>query len=215
VRNLRSDLVVPVDELEVPSKGSRTLRLLPMLLPAVIFLGVLAFGLLRSAPDTGAGSEAPQFDLPKLDGEGRISSSDLRGGPVVLNFWGSWCAPCREEAPLLERAWREYRGDGVVFLGVNIKDAESDARKFVEEFDMTYPVVRDTDLDLASDLGVYGLPETFFIDDEWRLLATSTAQQIGEEGNTVVLGAISEEQLRSNVEILIRRAAGNKGGAEP
>jgi hypothetical protein len=97
----------------------------------------------------------------------------------------------------------------------NLRSDLVDARKFVEEFDMTYPVVRDTDLDLASDLGVYGLPETFFIDDEWRLLATSTAQQIGEEGNTVVLGAISEEQLRSNVEILIRRAAGNKGGADP
>jgi cytochrome c biogenesis protein CcmG/thiol:disulfide interchange protein DsbE len=183
-------------------------RLLLTLLPAVGFLGLLTFGLLRSAPsDTGAGSKAPQFDLPKLDGEGTTSSSDLRGRPVVLNFWASWCAPCREEAPLLERAWREYRGDGVVFLGVNIKDAESDARRFVEQFDITYPVVRDENLDLSTDLGVYGLPETFFIDHEWRLLATSSTQQIGEEGNTVVLGAISEEQLRSNVEILIRRAA--------
>jgi hypothetical protein len=94
-----------------------------------------------------------------------------------------------------------------VFLGVNIKDTESDARRFVEEFDITYPVVRDTDLHLASDLGVYGLPETFFIDHEWRLLASSSTEQVGEEGSTVVLGAISEEQLRSNVEILIRRAA--------
>jgi cytochrome c biogenesis protein CcmG/thiol:disulfide interchange protein DsbE len=199
--------VVPVEEQAVPRNRSRARRLLLMLLPAVIFVGVLAYGLLHSAPDTGAGSEAPQFDLPKLDGEGRISSSDLHGRPVVLNFWASWCAPCREEAPRLERTWREYRGDGVVFLGVNIKDTESDARRFVEEFDITYPVVRDTDLHLASDLGVYGLPETFFIDHEWRLLASSSTEQVGEEGSTVVLGAISEEQLRSNVEILIRRAA--------
>lgn len=199
--------MLPVDELAVARKGSRTRRLLLMLVPAVIFLGVLAFGLLRSAPNTGAGSKAPEFDLPKLIGEGRISGSDLSGRPVVLNFWASWCAPCREEAPLLERAWREYRGDGITFLGVNIKDTESDARKFIEEFDITYPTVRDTNLELATDLEVYGLPETFFIDDEWRLLATSPTRQIGEEANTVVLGAISEEQLRSNVEILIRRAA--------
>jgi cytochrome c biogenesis protein CcmG, thiol:disulfide interchange protein DsbE len=207
VRDLGDDAVVPVDELAVPRKGSRTRRLLLMLFPAVIFVGLLAFGLLRSAPDAGPGSEAPQFVLPRLDGEGQVSSSDLLGRPVVLNFWASWCAPCREEAPLLERAWREYRGHGVSFLGVNIKDAESHARRFVEEFDITYPVVRDTELDLAGDLGVYGLPETFFIDDEWRLLATSPTQQIGEEGNTAVLGAISEDQLRSSVEILIRRAA--------
>jgi cytochrome c biogenesis protein CcmG/thiol:disulfide interchange protein DsbE len=200
--------VVPVDELADPRKRSRARQLLLMLLPAVAFVGLLAFGLLRSAPsDTAAGSKAPQFELPRLGGEGSISSSDLHGRPVVLNFWASWCAPCREEAPLLEKAWREYRSDGVVILGVNIKDSESDARRFVEEFDVTYPVVRDTNLDLATDLGVHGLPETFFIDHEWRLLATSTTEQVGEEGSTVVLGAISEEQLRSNVEILIRRAA--------
>jgi hypothetical protein len=99
-------------------------------------------------------------------------------------------------------------------LGVNIKDAQSDARKFVEEFDITYPVVRDLELDLSTDLGVQGLPETFFIDHEWRLLGTSSTEQIGEEGDTVVLGAISKEQIRSNVEILIRRAAAEKGDTE-
>jgi len=199
--------VVPVDELAVPRSRSKARRLLLMLLPAVAFVGLLVFGLVRSAPSgTRAGSEAPSFELPELEGR-TISSSDLRGRPVVLNFWASWCTPCREEAPLLEKTWQDYRSDGVVLLGVNIKDSESDARRFVEEFDITYPVVRDENLDLATDLGVYGLPETFFVDHEWRLLATSTGEQVGEEGNTVVLGAISEEQLRSNVEILIRRAA--------
>jgi cytochrome c biogenesis protein CcmG, thiol:disulfide interchange protein DsbE len=209
--------VVPIDELDGPPKRRSPLRRLALtLVPAVTFVVLLGMGLLRSAPsDVGAGSEAPEFDLPRLDGEGTISSDDLRGQPVVLNFWASWCAPCREESPLLERAWREYRREGVVFLGVNIKDAESDAKRFVAEFDVTYPMVRDENLDLSTDLGVQGLPETFFIDHEWRLLGASTTQQIGEEGDTVVLGAISEEQLRSNVEILIRRAAANKGDAEP
>jgi cytochrome c biogenesis protein CcmG/thiol:disulfide interchange protein DsbE len=208
--------VVPVDELIEPStRPSRVRRVALMLIPAVAFVVLLGIGLFRSAPsDVSAGSEAPAFDLPRLDGEGAISSDDLVGRPVVLNFWASWCAPCREEAPLLERSWREYRREGVVFLGVNIKDGQSDARRFVEEFDITYPMVRDANLDLSTDLGVQGLPETFFVDHEWRLLGTSSTQQIGEEGDTVVLGAISEEQLRSNVEILIRRAAAEKGDTE-
>jgi cytochrome c biogenesis protein CcmG, thiol:disulfide interchange protein DsbE len=209
--------VVPVDELvEPPTRRYRLGRVALTLVPAVAFVALLGVGLLRSSPsNTTAGSKAPEFDLPRLDGKSTISSNDLRGQPVVLNFWASWCAPCREEASLLERAWREYRREGVVFLGVNIKDAESDARRFVEEFDITYPVVRDRDLVLATDLGVHGLPETFFVDHEWRLLGASGTQRIGEEGDTVVLGAISEEQLRSNVEILIRRAATERGDAEP
>jgi cytochrome c biogenesis protein CcmG/thiol:disulfide interchange protein DsbE len=209
--------VVPIDELDGPPKRRSPLRRVALtLVPAVAFVVLLGVGFLRSAPsDVSAGSEAPEFDLPRLDGEGTISSDDLRGQPVVLNFWASWCAPCREEAPLLERAWREYRGEGVVFLGVNIKDGQSDARRFVEEFDTTYPMVRDANLDLSTELGVRGLPETFFVDHEWRLLGTSSTQQIGEEGDTVVLGAISKEQLRSNVEILIRRAAAENGDGGP
>jgi cytochrome c biogenesis protein CcmG/thiol:disulfide interchange protein DsbE len=209
--------VGPVDEIVEPARRrSRLRRVALTLVPAVAFMVLLGVGLLRSTPsDVSAGSEAPAFDLPRLDGEGSISSADLRGRPVVLNFWASWCAPCREEAPLLERAWRDYRREGVVFLGVNIKDAQSDARRFVREYDITYPMIRDLELDLSTDLGVQGLPETFFIDHEWRLLGTSSTQQIGEEGDTVVLGAISEDQLRSNVEILIRRAAAEKGDAEP
>jgi hypothetical protein len=95
----------------------------------------------------------------------------------------------------------------VVFLGVNIKDAESDARRFVEEFDITYPSVRDLDQSLTRDFGVKGLPETFFVDHRWTFIGAISGAKTGDQLGTVILGAISEEELVSNVEILIRRAA--------
>nr|MBA3430286.1 TlpA family protein disulfide reductase [Actinomycetota bacterium] len=151
------------------------------------------------------GSPAPEFELPKLDG-GSLSSRELKGHPVVLNFWASWCIPCREEAPVLERTWRAYRDQGVIFVGVNIRDAESSAKEFVDEFNITYPVVRDVNLELERELGLTGLPETYFIDDEWRFVSNVSGAGQGRQQGSVILGAISEEQLVTNVETLIRRA---------
>lgn len=122
----------------------------------------------------------------------------------------SWCLPYREEAPLLERTWRQYRDDGVIFLGVNIKDAESDAEAFVEEFDITYPVLRDLDQELTRSFGVRGLPETFFVDHEWRFVGTESGAQRGQQQGTVILGAITEDQLLTNLDVLVRRAAGSR-----
>lgn len=107
---------------------------------------------------------------------------------------------------MLERAWKEYRDDGVVFLGVNIKDAESDAMAFVREFGITYPNVRDLDQGLTRDFGIKGLPETFFIDHRWTFLGAVSGDRTGDQQGTVVLGAISESELISNIEVLIRRA---------
>jgi cytochrome c biogenesis protein CcmG, thiol:disulfide interchange protein DsbE len=198
--------VVPLDELTEKREPSKARRVVLLLVPAVAFVALLAFGVLRSGPQAETGSLAPEFDLPTLEGDSTLSSDELKGKPVVMNFWASWCAPCREEAPLLERTWREYRKEGVLFVGINIRDSLTDARRFVEEFDITYPVVRDESLRLANDLGVYGLPETFFVDHKWRLLATVAGQSQDDQRRTVVLGAISEGQLRTEVEILIRRA---------
>ncbi len=200
--------MVPVDELNGVRPRRRLRRVLLTLVPALAFLALLVFGVLKSSPsETGAGSTAPEFELPTLAGGRVVRSEDLRGRPVVVNFWASWCVPCREEAPLLQTAWETYRSRGVVFLGVNIRDSESDARRFVEEFGITYPIVQDVRSELSKKLKVTGLPETFFIDHEWRFVASASGQARGEREGTVVLGAISEEQLTSNVEILIRRAA--------
>jgi cytochrome c biogenesis protein CcmG/thiol:disulfide interchange protein DsbE len=199
----------PADD---PRRRSTLFRLTVALVPALAFIAVLWIGLARSGSETESGSAAPSFELPRLDGNGVLTDEDLRGNPVVINFWASWCIPCREEAPLLEKTWRTYRDQGVVVLGVNIKDAESDARRFVKEFDITYPVVRDLDQSLTRAFGVKGLPETFFIDHRWTFMgAVSGARIGGQQGGTVILGAIAEDELVSNVEVLLRRAG---SGAE-
>jgi peroxiredoxin len=151
-----------------------------------------------------AGAEqVPDFDLPLLRG-GRLSSEELRGSPVVLNFFASWCAPCREEAPLLERTWREYRDRGVRIVGVNIKDTERSAKHFVDRYDITYPVVRDEDAALARSLDVYGLPQTFFVDEDWRLLTSARGRRLGEgRGQVAQLGAIDRADLSRHIEALL------------
>ena len=113
---------------------------------------------------------------------------------------------------MLERAWREYRDQGVMFVGVNIKDSATDATEFVDRFDITYPIVRDEREELARKLGVYGIPETFFIDHEWRFMASVAGSEQAERQGTVVLGAISENQLFDNLELLVRRAGNERQG---
>jgi len=191
---------------DVPRRRSRAFRVAVTLVPALAFIGVLWIGLARTGSQTEPGSSAPSFELPVLDGSGVLTDEDLRGKPVVINFWASWCIPCREEAPLLEKTWRAYRDQGVVILGVNIQDAKSDAKRFVEEFGITYPIVRDLDQSLTRDFGVKGLPETFFVDHRWTFIGAIPGAKTGDQQGTVILGAISEDELISNIEILIRRA---------
>ena len=199
-------MLVPLDELETKSRP-RWLRVTVALVPAIAFMALLWFGLMRSSSKATVGNTAPEFELPSVTTGEMISSDDLKGRPVVVNFWASWCIPCREEAPLLERAYREYRDDGVIFLGVNIKDARGDAQDFIEEFGITYPNVRDVDQQLTRPFGVIGLPETFFLDHDWTFFGTIKGDQTAEQEGTVVRGAISEQELVTNVDLLVRRAA--------
>jgi cytochrome c biogenesis protein CcmG/thiol:disulfide interchange protein DsbE len=108
---------------------------------------------------------APDFILDLMDG-GQLLMSELVGRPVVINFWASWCTPCRAEAAGFERTWRGYEGRGVVFVGIDIQDSEADARSYLEEFNVTYPNGRDENGKITVDYGVVGLPVTFFVSKE-------------------------------------------------
>ena len=115
-----------------------------------------------------AGQPAPDFTLDLFDG-GTLRLSDLRGRWVVLNFWASWCPPCREEMPDLQKAYEAFRDRGVVFVGIAMADAPEDARRFAEEVGITYPVGLDETGEIALAYRVFGLPTTLFVDPEGRV----------------------------------------------
>jgi cytochrome c biogenesis protein CcmG/thiol:disulfide interchange protein DsbE len=189
------------EEIQERGLGSRLATLVPIL----VLLGLLAYGTLLVADTRRPATETvPEFELPLLGG-GTISNEDLEGTPVVVNFWASWCTPCREEAPMLEELWQEHKHH-VLFLGVNTKDNELGAKDFVEQFGITYPIALDPNEELVGELDVFGLPQTFFIDHEGRFIGSPTTEGIGEEGDTVVLGAITEKTLREKIAELMERA---------
>jgi len=131
--------------------------------------------------------QAPSFTLPLLDG-GTITLEDLRGKVVFLNFWASWCPPCRAEARTLEAAWQRYKDRGIVFLGIDIQDTVQDARAFLKEFGITYVNAWDASGEIAIEYGVWGIPETFFIDREGRI----TFKQVGALGWPIITAKLDE-----------------------
>ena len=130
---------------------------------------------------------APSFDLPLLDG-GRLDSAALRGRPVVLNFWASWCGPCEDEAPILQAASKRH--PGLVVLGVNAQDFEGDARRFVKRQRLTYSNVRDGSGALLERFGVSGFPETWFIDRDGRLTQPPVQGAITERALADAIAAL-------------------------
>ncbi len=147
-----------------------------VMLPVLLVLALLAFATLRHQQTLAIGAalargETPPIpDLTLLAFDGPpVSLRGLAGHPVILNFWASWCIPCRDEAPLLERTWQEFRSQGLIVLGVDTQDLETPARAFLKEFRITYPNVRDPDGSVGRQFGTTGVPETFFIDRKGRI----------------------------------------------
>ena len=106
---------------------------------------------------------APDFQVPGLDG-GCIELADFRGRPVVVNFWASWCTPCREEFPLLKEANERYSDEGLQIIGVSYRDIDDDARRFAEDEGANWLLGFDEDDEIAKAYGVRPIPQTFFID---------------------------------------------------
>jgi len=115
-------------------------------------------------------SPAPDFTLPDLE-RGKVSLKDFRGKLLILNFWASWCVPCREEMPAMERLYQKYRDQGFVILGVNLKDDKKSAIAFVKELKITFPIAFDPAGEVGLLYGAWGLPATYLIDTKGIALA--------------------------------------------
>lgn len=164
----------------------------------------IAWTLYSRAPEKGAqalqmpaspreGFFAPDFSLGLLEG-GEVTLSELRGKPVVINVWASWCPPCRAEMPTLEKSYRIYKEMGVVVIGVNTtyQDSEKDAAAFVKEFGLTFPIALDRDGVVSKNYLITGLPTTFFIDSQ------------GIIRTVIVGGPMSEAVIQTNIEALLK-----------
>lgn len=174
-------------------------RWLPWAAPVAVVpvLLLLAYGFRtdpRAPSKALVGRPAAPFALTTFGGEPIVLEA-LRGRIVVINFWASWCYPaCYEEAPALERAWRRYQDRGVAFVGIDIQDKEEPARRFIAQFGLSFPNAPDPAGRVMVDYGVYGVPETFFIDRQGRI-----------RGKHV--GAATDELLAAEIDRLLREPA--------
>jgi len=156
---------------------------------------VLALGFRRDPHDikTGTvGRQAPTFDLERLDGRGRIRLDDYRGRVVVLNFWASWCIPCKQENPELASVWERYRKTDVVLIGIVYQDSPDAAREYTERLGNTWPSGIDADGRTAIAYGVFGIPETYFIGPDGVIAGRH-------------IGAIDQETLITGIEAIRQR----------
>jgi cytochrome c biogenesis protein CcmG, thiol:disulfide interchange protein DsbE len=141
----------------------------------VALLGLLAWKIAQDESEVtsqlsrGGTPAAPAFTLERLDGKGDLSLDSLRGKTLVLNFWASWCGPCKDETPLLQEAWGRWRDKGVVFLGIDVKDFRGDAKDFLARYGVTYPNVYDGKGSTVGRYGVTGFPETYFVDADGKV----------------------------------------------
>lgn len=165
------NLLLPDSEQPTPRGGlglGSIILLLGIIMVAVIF-GLALARRNVTRPESGP---APDFTLTALDGS-QIHLADLKGKVVVVNFWASWCGPCRQEAPALQTVWEQYKDKGVVVLGVAYTDVESKARDFIAEYGQSYPNGLDFGTKISDMYHITGVPETYFINRKGEVAETS------------------------------------------
>lgn len=159
-----------------------------VVLAVLAVVGLLVFGLAsKGSSRLVEGDAAPTAALPLLDGDGSESLADYRGKWVLVNFWASWCPPCRAETPALEEFQQRHGGPRFTVLGIDTQDLSDDAQAFVERFGLSYPQLRDGNGDTADEYGTTGVPETFLIDPAGKI-------------RLAVPGTVDEDYLREEVE---------------
>lgn len=146
----------------------KALKVITMVLVSIVALsGVLLPGCTGSGSTSGQGPEigktAPGFTLKGLDGQ-EVSLSDLRGKPVLLNFWASWCGPCRLEMPFLQQIYEKWTGEGLVLLAVNLQEDQNTVQEFVRNGGFTFPILLSPGNEVPLAYNIRGIPATFFID---------------------------------------------------
>lgn len=169
-------------------RRNRWIQLGAVLVGVALLAVLLTFGLSRDPTVIRSpliGRMAPDFALRTLDGSGMVRLSDLRGQVVVINFWASWCAPCRVEHPDLAGLWQRYRDRGMVLIGIAFQDRLAASRTYLREVGGDWPQLSDPGSRTALAFGVYGVPETYVIGTDGRV----ASKHIGP----VDFGGLSEE----------------------
>lgn len=164
-------------------------------------IGLLVYGVASEKRDRsideavarGEREPAPNIELPPLGGGEERSLEDWRGQVVVLNYWASWCEPCRRESPLLERWHKRISKRGGTVLGVDVLDVTSDGQDFIEEYGLTYPQLRDAEGATTDDFGLVAYPETYVIDREGRIVAVKRGEVDDKFLRSFVLPLLEEE----------------------
>jgi cytochrome c biogenesis protein CcmG/thiol:disulfide interchange protein DsbE len=177
---------------EQGSRGSISPAWLAAGAVTLLVLALLAYALVaKPSAVPKAGEPVPDFQMVALDGT-KMDIAAQAGRVVVVNFFASWCEPCREEAAALEASWKGYQDSGVQFYGIAYKDVDSRAQKFLEEFGVTYPSAVDPANRTARAYGVTGVPETFIVDQQGRL-------------HHHFLGAVTQAELSTVLDEVLNR----------
>lgn len=179
-------------------RGMRRVAFLA-LLGAVVALFAYALTREITLASPLVGHPAPPFAIPYYSApDSNLVLTDFRGKPVVLNFWASWCLSCRDEAAVLEAGWQRH-GPDVAFMGIAVNDREAAAKAFIERYGKTYLLAADVDGSVAIDYGLFGVPETFFIASDGRILSKH-------------IGPVSRAELDRQIAALKRGEVGDASG---